>query len=313
MILAPVILFVYNRPLHTRKTVESLLDNFLSSQSILYVFSDAAKKEDHEPDVEAVRKYIHSITGFKETHIIERNANLGLAKSIITGVTEIIDKYGAAIVLEDDLVSSPAFLTYMNYLLNVYNDKKNIFSITGYNHPKKIMKFSDSYPYSVYFNPRACSWGWGTWKDRWDKADWVVSDFEKFVQSTDLQKRFNDSGEDKSKMLIKQMKGKIDSWAIRWDYTLHKNDAFCVYPVKSYINNIGNDSTGIHCIKSTKFNQVDLNRLDTPEIPPKIELNPEIMANFRKVYHKSIVRKVVYNLVKNTFIYMYYYKKGIHK
>lgn len=308
MKLAPVALFVYNRPVHTRKTIESLLDNNLSSQSILYVFSDAQKREEDVSKVEAVRNYIHSIKGFKEIHLIERKKNLGLAKSIISGVTEVVNKYGTVIVVEDDLVTSPKFLKYMNYLLNEYESHKNIFSVTGYNHPKSLMKIPDKYPYDVYFNPRACSWSWGTWKDRWDHADWDVTDFESFIQNKNVQKKFNYSGEDKSEMLMKQMRGEIDSWAIRWDYTHFKNDAFCVYPVKSYIDNIGNDSTGVHCGESTKFNQLHLNLLETPTIPPEIEINHEMMGNFRKVYKKNIGKTIIYNLIKDTLFYKYYRK-----
>ncbi len=313
MKLAPVTLFVYNRYVHARKTVESLIDNTLSSQSVLYIFSDAAKREEDKSEVEAVRKYIYSIKGFKEIHIVERKKNLGLAKSIISGVTEVVDQYGTIIVLEDDLVTSPKFLTYMNHLLNEYEDQKNIFSVTGYNHPKSLMKIPENYPYDAYFNPRACSWSWGTWKDRWDKADWDVTDFEEFIQNKALQKKFNFSGEDKSEMLIKQMRGEIDSWAIRWDYTHFKNNAFCVYPIKSYIDNIGNDSTGVHCSKSNRFNQLDLNMLETPKVPPKIEINHEIMSNFWKVYHRNIIRKVIYSLVKDLFLYKYYRKIRFQK
>lgn len=313
MKLAPIALFVYNRPVHTRKAVESLLNNTLSSQSILYIFSDAQKREEDKSKVEAVRKYIYSIKGFKEIHLIERNENCGLAESIISGVTEVVNKYGTVIVLEDDLVISPKFLTYMNHLLNEYEFQPNIFSVTGYNHPKSLMKIPDNYLYDVYFNPRAASWSWGTWKDRWDKADWDVNDFEDFIQNKDLQKKFNYSGEDKSEMLMKQMRGEIDSWAIRWDYTHFKNDAFCVYPVKSYLDNIGNDSTGVHCGETTKYNQLDLNILETPKVPPKIEINTEIMTNFSKVYQKNIIRTIIYNSVKNIFLYKHYRKLRYQK
>jgi hypothetical protein len=308
MKLAPIALFVYNRPVHTRKTIEFLLDNNLSSQSNLYIFSDAPKREEDKSKVAAVRKYIHSIKGFNEIHINEREKNLGLAKSIVSGVTEVVDKYGSVIVLEDDLVTSPEFLTYMNCLLNKYEDEKDVFCVTGYNHSPSLMQIPENYPYDVYFNPRPCSWGWGVWKDKWDKADWDVSDFNRFIKDKDLQNKFNYSGEDKSEMLMKQMRGEIDSWAIRWDYTLFKNDAFCVYPVKSYIDNIGNDSTGVHCGKSTRFSQSDLNRLDYPKLPPNIEINPEIMNNFRKVYSKNIIQKLLGKSVKRTFLYGYYRK-----
>jgi len=313
MNLSPISLFVYNRPLHTKKTIEALKKNHLANKSILYIFSDGPRTVNDETKVEIVRKYLHSIKGFKRINIIKRKKNYGLAKSVITGVTEVINKHGTVIVLEDDLVSSPQFLGYINYLLDKYKYQPNIFSVTGYNHPKSLMKIPKNYQYDIYFNARSCSWSWGTWKDRWEKADWEIKDFQIFLKDENLQKKFNFSGDDKSKMLIKQMNGELDSWAIRWDYTHFKNNTFCVYPVKSYINNIGHDSTGVHCDESTKFNQYDLNKLGKPTLPLNIEINDEFMSNFRKVYKKNIIRKTVYNLIKDTCAYKYYLKVKFKK
>jgi len=308
MKLAPIALFVYNRPVHTRKTVEALLKNKLAKQSILYIFSDAPKRKEDETKVKEVRKYIHSIRGFKKIHITERKKNLGLANSIISGVTEVVKKHGKTIVLEDDLITSPNFLIYMNYLLNLYENERKIFSITGYNHPRSLMRIPKDYPFDVYFNPRACSWSWATWRDRWNKADWEVKDFNAFLKNKELQKAFNYSGDDKSDMLIRQMQGKIDSWAIRWDYTHFKNKAYCVYPIVSYVDNIGNDASGVHCGKSTRFNQSDLKGLENPRLPQFVKVDLQIMERFRKVYKKNILKKVLFNLVKDTYLYKYYRK-----
>jgi hypothetical protein len=304
MNLAPIVLFVYNRPIHTKKTVQALLKNKLASQSILYIYSDYPKKEEHKEDVKKVREYIHTIKGFKEIHIIERKQNYGLAKSIIEGVIEVINKYGRIIVIEDDLITSHMFLTFMNNMLETYEKEKKIYSITRYNYPPKLMKIPEEYKYDIYFSPRAGSWGWATWKDRWNKADWEVKDYEEFKNNKQLQKEFNKGGDDMTDMLISQMEGKLDSWAIRWCYTLFKNNAYCVYPTKSYIDNIGMDGSGVHCGKSEKYKQKELNikaQVITPEV---IELNQDLVKQVKKIHSSG----TILNLIKKTRIYKLYRK-----
>jgi GT2 family glycosyltransferase len=183
MKLAPIVLFVYNRLEHTKKTVKALKKNELAKDSVLYIYSDGAKNEENILKVKEIRNYIKTITGFKDIIIKESKNNKGLANSIINGVTEVIDKHGKVIVLEDDLVTSPVFLNYMNHLLEKYENEKKLYSITGYNHPKKIMKIPKKYNYDIYFNPRAASWSWATWKDRWDNVDWDIKDFDEFLKN----------------------------------------------------------------------------------------------------------------------------------
>lgn len=178
MKLAPITLFVYNRPDHTNKTIEALKKNKFAKESELFIFSDGPKKQEDASKVKEVRKYLKTIDGFNDVFIKESEKNKGLANSIISGVTEVINKYRKVIVLEDDLITSPVFLEYMNFLLNRYEAEKKVYSVTGYNHPEKIMKIPKDYKYDIYFNPRASSWSWGTWKDRWDNVDWEVKDFE---------------------------------------------------------------------------------------------------------------------------------------
>jgi hypothetical protein len=295
--LSPIVLFVYNRPEHTKKTVQALKKNELVNESQLYVFSDGPKNEENVNKVNEVRNIIKKIDSFDGVEIVERNRNLGLANSVITGVTEVINKHGKVIVLEDDIVTSPAFLVYMNKLLDVYKDKKRVYSVTGYNFPLNIMKIPDNYPYDIYFHPRAASWSWGTWKDRWDKADWEVKDFKNFKKDKDLQEEFNRGGGDMARMLIQQMEGKIDSWAIRWCYTLFKNNAYCVYPVKSYINNIGLDNTGVHCGKSAKYYNKNLkNSAKDIFYPGKITPDSVIVSNFKKIFNSNFKNKMKYLL-----------------
>ena len=217
---SPVVLFVYNRPLHTEQTIEALKRNIFADQSDLYIFSDGPKLETDNKQIAEVRKYIKQIRGFKSIHIIEQDNNMGLANSVISGVTSVINSYGKVIVLEDDLVTSPYFLKYMNEALEFYKNESQVFSISGYNHPPNLMKFPENYLNDIYFNHRNSSWGWGTWKDRWEKADWEVADFNEFINDRRVQKDFNRGGEDLTPMLKAQIEGRLDSWSISGGHIL---------------------------------------------------------------------------------------------
>ena len=245
--LAPVILFVYNRPEHTRLTIAALKKNDLAPESVLYVFADGIKPNATKEQIckiEEVHRQIHDITGFKDVIIDESEYNKGLANSVISGVTSVIKLYGKVIVVEDDIVTHPFFLRYMNDCLDVYQDRKDIFMIGGYNYNIKIPR---RYKDDVYVVYRSCSWGWATWKECWDLADWDVSDYQLMCNNVSLQSKFNRGGKDMFPMLKAQMEGKIDSWAIRWDYSMYKHDALCIHPVMSLCKNCGFDGSGVHC------------------------------------------------------------------
>lgn len=176
--LAPIVLFVYNRLWHTQQTIESLQRNELAGESELYIYSDAPRNENDRAGVEKVREYIRDIQGFKLVSIIERSDNYGVDRSIIAGVTEIINSYGKIIVLEDDLESHPQFLAYMNKALEKYENDRKVFSITGYSYTNEI---EDESLDDTYFLQLTNSWTWATWKNRWDELDtsaagWKSSD-----------------------------------------------------------------------------------------------------------------------------------------
>ncbi len=292
MALAPIALFVYNRPLHTKKTIERLQDNYFASESDLFIFSDAPKNEQDENEVtqvNEVRKYIREVNGFKNIKIIEKERNFGLANSIISGTTEVIDKYGKVIVVEDDLVASRFFLKFMNEALNFYENNKKVFSVTGYNYPPNLLKIPKDYSYDVYFCPRCSSWGWGTWKDRWDKADWELKDIDEFLNNKRLRKIYSYSGEDKIDMLIAQRQGKIDSWATRWEFTHFKNDGYCLYPVKTFLDNIGFDGSGINCGMEKKYcHNIEFNDLGyNIKFLEEVKLDQKMMKAFSKIFAKD--------------------------
>lgn len=288
MRLAPIVLFVYNRPDHTRQTIEALQKNFLADQSELFIYSDAAKDAVSTQGVELVRKYVMQTEGFKNVTSILRDRNWGVAESIIDGVTAVVGKYGRVIVLEDDLVTSPFFLTYLNRALETYAADTRIMSVSGYNHSMKLMRFPRSYKHDVWLSLRNSSWGWGTWANRWKKVDWQVKDYEIFSQNASMRGEFNRGGADLSAMLDSQMCGEIDAWDIRFSYSHFKSKSYSICPVYSYVKNIGFDGSGIHCGKTPEYDGIDLRKaVANPTLPLSILPDPEILEAFRRVYRKK--------------------------
>jgi hypothetical protein len=248
--IAPIVLFVYNRLWHSRKTIDALKKNELALESELFIYADGAKNEKESNQVSEVRNYIQKVSGFKKVTVIERDYNWGLANSIINGVTEMLIKYDRVIVLEDDLVTSPFFLRFMNDALELYNNNDNVISIHGYQYP---LKESQNLPDTFFIKGADC-WGWATWA-----RDWKVFEIEgqKLLDELELkglQKEadFNNSYEYTS-MLKKQIKGKNDSWAIKWYMSAFLQNKLTLYPKESLVQNIGNDNSGTHSMSTNQF------------------------------------------------------------
>jgi len=248
--LAPICLFTYNRLYETKQTVEALKKNHLASKSELFIFSDGSKDVDVAEKVNQVRQYIKTISGFKSVTIYESPINKGLANSIISGVTQIIEKHGKVIVMEDDLISSPNFLNFMSQALDFYADNPKIHSISGYtlNLPS-LQKYDKDF----YLGYRASSWGWGTWSNKWNATDWEVKEYKKLKKNPINQLKFMRGGSDMPRMLKKQMNGKIDSWAIRWCFDQFIKNQLTVFPSKSKLMNIGIGKNATHTKKAKRF------------------------------------------------------------
>ncbi len=294
--LAPIALFVYNRPEHTRQTVEALQKNELAQWSDLFVFSDGAKNKAANPAVEEVRNFVRNIEGFRKVTIIEREQNLGLSGSIVKGVTQLCEDAGRVIVVEDDIMTAPDFLSFINRALDRYVDEPAIFSVCGFNYPILVPRF---YPRDAFLSYRFACWGWGTWIDRWKKADWSVSDFPQFIANREHQKRFNRGGNDLTWMLARHMAGKLDDcWDVIWAYTHSKHDAAALLPVVSKAYNLGFDGSGIHC-RRAHFVQTPLNsRSDTDYcFPDSVEFDPRFVAEIQRVCHRSVARRAATHLL----------------
>jgi acetyltransferase-like isoleucine patch superfamily enzyme len=247
--LAPIVLFVYNRPELTLQTLRALKEAELSQQSTLYIFSDGPKENSDPASLEkiiSVREIIQQEQWCKEVIIRESEQNKGLANSVISGVTEVVSKHERVIVLEDDIIVSHGFLTYMNEALEMYAHEDHVFQISGYN-LSDISKPKNS----SYFLPITTSWGWATWATKWKFFQANPEHAISRLQDLNLKKEFNVNGTSVySDMLYLQLTSKsIDSWAIRWWWSVFENKGLVLYPDQSLITNTGFGPDSTHTKK----------------------------------------------------------------
>jgi hypothetical protein len=274
-------LFVYNRPDHTRMTIEALLKNDLSDQTAVYIYSDAARNESDIPRVNEVRHYLHHLRGFSRINVIERTENWGLAKSIISGVSDLAKEYGTVIVLEDDIVTSPYFLRFMNEGLDRYADQPRVMSISG--HMNQIDNSNLNESFFTYFT--SC-WGWATWDRAWQKFEKNPGQLISAMTPKEI-KKFNLYGaENFWNQVLANHKGTINTWAVFWYSTVFQNDGLVLHPSISLTDNIGHDGSGIHCGESDRY-RADVRTEPISEFPSAIENNTLAIGRIRDFYFRS--------------------------
>jgi hypothetical protein len=271
MKLAPIALFVYNRPEHTEKTLEALSKNIFADQSILYIFADGPKDNTTSEDLEKVyltRELLKNKQWCKEVIIKESETNLGLANSIILGVTELINNYGSIIVLEDDILAGQGFLKYMNEALALYMNEEKVGCIHAWNYALENTLISGS----TFFLRGGDCWGWGTWERAWNLFNSNGTELLDVIKEKGLEYQFNRNGTHKFvDMLERQTLGLNNSWAIRWHASLFLAGQYCLHPVKPIVKNIGLDNSGTHCgIDNLKQEPVEF--IDLTLIPVTEEL-----------------------------------------
>lgn len=297
---APIILFTYRRAAHTKRCIESLKQSPLASESILYIFSDAAKGGADMVDVLAVRSYIKSITGFKEVIIVEATQNRGLADSVIYGVGKVLDKHGRAIVIEDDLVLSPHFLSYMNEALDMYEDVEEVININSHV-LSSPMTFDDNFLISF-----ANSWGWATWKRGWRYFEPDANKLLAKIKEEKREREFN-MGYHFTRMLKEQCNGKINSWAVRWNASLFVNRKLSLNVGKPLVTNSGFGAGATHCNTPDLFSV----KLYADEIHPQmitpIEESQEMRNKLRKTYmirtsYINKLRVAIVTMLKRIFL-----------
>jgi len=269
---APIVLFVYNRPWHTRQTLEALSKNALANQSELFVFADGPKISATEVDLEnikEVRSIVKEQNWCKTVNIIESDTNKGLANSIIEGVTKIVNEYGKIIVLEDDLITSFGFLKFMNDALNVYEYENRVMHISGYMYP-----VDTQLPQTYFLNTATC-WGWATWARAWKYFESDANVLRDRVDRTNNIRKFNiENGYDFYEHLKANTEKRIHTWAIKWYATIFLNKGFSLHPYPSLTNNIGHDGQGVHCGESDLYTW--------KEIAQSIEVKPQALVESKK-------------------------------
>jgi hypothetical protein len=287
--LAPIALFVYSRPDHTRRTVEALKNNELARHSNLFIFADGPRSQAADAAVAEVREFIRSINGFKSVTILEREHNFGLSKSIISGVSQLCEQFGRAIAVEDDVLTAPDFLTFINLALHRYAPNARVYSVCGFNVPASVPQH---YPYDAFFSYRFMCWGWGTWNDRWQQVDWKVPTFPSFIRDRQQRKLFDRGGNDCSYLLARHMAGKIDSWDTIFAYAHCLHDAGALLPVASKTYNIGMEGSGTHCRRAPFSQSVLPSSADTSyRFPENVEFNPHFVEEIQRVCRRSPARR----------------------
>ena len=282
MNLSPILLFVYNRPAHTRRCIESLSRNSLAVESELFIYADGAKDQTVADEVKEVRQYIRSIQGFKKVTLIERNENWGLARNIIDGVSTQVQKYGKVIVLEDDLVVAPHFLRFMNDALETYQDEPKV------GHIQACDFTQDASLPDTFLIKWTGSWGWATWERAWKHFNPNGKELLQELEARKLTYTFDFNGKyGFTRMLRRQIEGKNNSWAIRWNASLFLKDILSLNVGRSLVQNEGFDGSGTNCGGGGLYaSHLHLEPLPVHKISPVLE-NQNARQAFIRYYGRT--------------------------
>lgn len=295
--LAPVVLFVYNRPWHTRQTLDALSRNELADKSMLFIYSDGAPANATiklRQSIEEVRKIIRENKWCSSVEIIERVSNLGLAESVISGITEITKRFGKVIVLEDDLITSIGFLKYMNAALTLYRNENKVMHVSGYMLPVK-----SKLPETFFYNATSC-WGWGTWLRAWENFNNNANQLMNELQTSDRMNEYTlDFTNGFDQILQDSIHMKNDSWSAKWHTTVFLLNGFSLHPNKSLVRNIGHDQFGKHC-KNGWWSEIYTKQKisDLVSVEPTELIESKIARKAIKEFYISLSRPPIWLKVK---------------
>ena len=305
--LAPIILFVYNRPYHTSQTLKALEQNALAQESELYIYADGSKANADPETIDEIRKVRNLIKNdwkFKQIHLIEREKNWGLADNIVDGVTTITQQHGKVIVLEDDIVTSPGFLKYMNQALDLYENHSEVMHISGYMFPVK-----KALPSTFFYNTASC-WGWGTWASSWKYFEPSAQKLAEEISAKKLIETFNINNSYRFyEDLLANANQTLKTWAVRWYASMFLKNGYSLHPYPSLTNNIGHDGTGEN---SQKLDQFSWRKLaEHIEVVP-IEISPSeraiaLMVDYYtpKVSGREKVKTILKKIIPKSIIHRF--------
>jgi hypothetical protein len=304
---APIVLFAYNRVDHVRKTIEALEKNPPAKLSDIFIYSDAARNHQDERAVSQVRDYLGRVSGFKSIDITHQKENQGLAKSIIHGVTDIVNRYGKVIVIEDDIVTSRYFLDYMNKALNHYEKQQSVWHIGGWTPPIS----TDGLDEAFFWRGMNC-WGWATWSDRWEHFE---KDPVALINGWDEAKihQFNLDGTcDFWRQITLNQSQVINTWAIFWYATIFQHQGICLQPTLTLVENIGHDGTGENSIKSRIYSTV-INGSPITKFPRNTQITTLAETRIKNFYQRlrpvlplrvaSKIKRLIVKLIRRRHVY----------
>lgn len=278
--MTPIVLLAYNRPWHTEQVLNALHQCELANESTLYIYIDGLKQGASEIDITKHNDLIDIVKKrkwCKEVVVHVSDQNRGCRFGPIFGISEVLKKHEAAIILEDDIVVSPHFLRFMNSSLEYYRNYQSVFSISGFNLPENRIPIPVDYEYDVYVSLRQQNWGWATWANRWQQVDWNKDYITDFLKNKHQVEAFNRGGDDLSKMLQEELDGKSQAWDIQFSYAQFFYHAVSIIPCRSYTQNIGLDNSGTHTIEQSS---AQLNS-DISKAPKDARLLPVIYQDKR--------------------------------
>jgi hypothetical protein len=282
---ATIALFAYNRPEHTLRTLQALARNRLAEFSELVAFVDGPNRETDRERIEQVHRVIARVDKFRTVTVVGANVNQGCRQSLINGITSVLAEHDRVIVVEDDLNTSPYFLTFMNVCLDRYSDERAVFSVCGYSPPPYILKLPRAYPYDVYFSPRFSSWGWATWADRWRAYHGDRGAAHEVLNGGPLQWNFARAGTDLPWLLKLVQEGQLDTWDLDWTVAHFRHQALALTPVRSHVDNIGLDYSGTHTAPVRWLRVDPLDAGERLRLPPFPFVDRRIEAAVARTYH----------------------------
>lgn len=281
--LAPIVFFAYNRPDHTRQVLESLYRNKYADESSLWIYVDGPKpgaSEETRSAIAEVKKAVREMKWCREVTIIEAEVNKGLVRSTTEGVTKMVNEYGKVIVMEDDNLVSPGFLTYMNDALDLYEHNSRVMHISAYVRPDLA---TDDVKGSTFFFYHTTTWGWGTWKRAWDKFTPDAMAVRDAVKEKGHIHRLNMDGTFEFFWgLYAVAKKGMNSWNTIWHSVVFLHDGLVLYPKRSLVSNIGHDGSGTNCAPDERF------RVNTGTLADSIEV-----AEIPLELHEAVRKKYV--------------------
>jgi len=274
---APIVAFVYDRPAHTRRMFASLLANPEAERSDLYVFCDGPRDQAAEAAVGEVRGFVRGLSGFRSMTIVERETNLGLADSIIEGVTTVCAKHGRVVVLEDDLIVSPHFLRFMNDTLDLYEDEPAVMHVSACAYPVEPSTLDDTY----FLRVPLC-WGWATWERAWREYRRDLGLMREF--DGHMRREFDFDGTyNYWEQLVLNKEGRIKTWFVFWYATLFLRGGLALFPRQPLARNMGFDGTGVHCHPTHRYD-VDLSPDAIPVAPIPVAESAGMFESHRRFF-----------------------------